>query len=63
MKRQNAWQLKKRAEGMKIIRPLLTIEAQSALSRLQATRESMQAVVNEALIRLDEQERANAKLN
>jgi DNA-binding TFAR19-related protein (PDSD5 family) len=63
MSRQNEWQKGKKAEGFKLIKPLITPEAQAALERLKATRKTMQQVVNDALIYMDIMERNNEKLN
>jgi hypothetical protein len=57
MSRQNEWQKKKRAEGLKPIRPLLTPEANAALERLKATGKTTQSIVNKAIIALDYLER------
>lgn len=63
MSRQHEWQKGKQAQGMKAIRPLLTPEAVAALERLKATHITTQNVVTIAIIQLDRQEQANAKLN
>ena len=57
--RQREWQKAKQAQGMKPIKPLLTVEAQEAMERLVATGRTMQAVVNQSIIYLDIMEREN----
>jgi hypothetical protein len=59
--RQREWQKAKQAQGMKPIKPLLTLEAQEAMGRLTEKSRTMQAVVNEAIIYLDIMERENAR--
>jgi hypothetical protein len=59
--RQREWQKAKQSQGMKPIKPLLTIEAQEAMKRLTEKSRTMQAVVNEAIIYLDIMERENAR--
>ena len=59
--RHRLWQKAKQAEGMKPIKPLLTVEAQEAMARLVATGRTMQAVVNQSIIQLDIMEQANVR--